>query len=507
MTQRNPTLLAQFYEIAHGKTDPDEILDIAKGIFGSLNGYEDDIIAFTENSGMPIEQGLTELKEQTTAIKKQRETERQKLQATENVKRAIEASQKYQENLNNGVSSKDAHMKTLAGEIEKAAATLESPEEKDRFGTWKEYVYDCQTYDSSKDFRPSLFNDIAFPDGTVSYIGARTGRGKTTAMINLAREVMTTDTSRKVLFITLEMSRKQLLNKLILSTAYDLAIEMNTEHLLAERETPIIDLYQIFKDIPIGDTGAKEIVQHITKALKIIENAYNKTLMIYDGRGASLSAILNTIHSYSEQGTLVLLDYIQRMPDAGNITDTYMRVKRISDAVVNTAVKTNAIIISGAQFNRMSMKDTGGDDSFTDASYRESGDLEQDAHNAVGLGWKADRQSRFIEILKTREDKGAGYKYDIEFNGAYSYMAALEDIEEEKEIEEEPLFSFHEEIVKVEPPKIPEKIAKPKKGKTPVEIPPIHPLTGLPFYKQPKLRKTDRINEFTGLPEWEEVPE
>jgi hypothetical protein len=124
----------------------------------------------------------------------------------------------------------------------------------------------------------------------------------------------------------------------------------------------------------------------------------------------------------SNAGTVVLLDYIQKMPPKnGTDTDSFRRVQAISYDVVNTAAATNAIIIAGAQFNRLGGTDGLGD-VFTDESFRECGDLEQDAHNAIGIGWQTDKQGRFYEVLKTREDSQQGNIFFINFIGAYAYM-------------------------------------------------------------------------------------
>jgi hypothetical protein len=105
----------------------------------------------------------------------------------------------------------------------------------------------------------------------------------------------------------------------------------------------------------------------------------------------------------------------------GADSDNYRRVQVISYDIVNAAAETNSIVIAGAQFNREGGTDGTGD-AFNDQSFREAGDIEQDAHNAIGIGYKTDKQSRFYEILKTREDNREGKIYDIEFCGKYSYM-------------------------------------------------------------------------------------
>jgi hypothetical protein len=109
-------------------------------------------------------------------------------------------------------------------------------------------------------------------------------------------------------------------------------------------------------------------------------------------------------------------------PKAGTDTDSFRRIQTISYDVVNAGAAANAVIIVGAQFNRTGGSDGLGD-MFDDKSFREAGDIEQDAHNAIGIGWKTDKQGRFYKVLKTREDKKQGEIYTLDFAGAYSFMA------------------------------------------------------------------------------------
>jgi hypothetical protein len=108
-------------------------------------------------------------------------------------------------------------------------------------------------------------------------------------------------------------------------------------------------------------------------------------------------------------------------PKTGSDTDSFRRIQAISNDVVNAGAATNAVIIAGSQFKRGGGTDALGD-VFTDESFREAGDIEQDAYNAIGIGWKADKQGRFYEILKTREDNRQGEIYDLDFTAVYSFM-------------------------------------------------------------------------------------
>jgi replicative DNA helicase len=363
-------------------------------------------------------------------------------------------------------------MKTLAGEIEKAASTLESPEEKDRFISFEQYYSECLTYAPWKDYRPALFNKVPFPSGTLSLIGARTSRGKTASMLNLARELITTpkntidqslkiDSARHILFITLEMSPKQLLTRLALAIAWGISLN-NPQHtkLLNRRVTltggPLSDYYICLKGEPLQGHSKEEtnivrkyfidiaIKQYIEPAMK------SGQLIIYDARGEkTLDTIMGTVKNRVVAGDIVFLDYIQRLPsskediESYSAAATYMRLKRISDMVFNTAVISGAIIIAGAQFNRASVNGGGNSnnqktkgDSFSDISFRESGDLEQDAHNAIGIGWTADKQTRFYEVIKARDSGGVGDSYELDWVGAYQYMANTDKLYIASESEE-----------------------------------------------------------------------
>jgi hypothetical protein len=425
----NEKLKAQFSRAAYGAKSPQDIsnaltdLERADGL-----KIADYIAAFCREAGIdPKAPELADYYRESTEYKAKIQADEDKKRKEAALKTLGEKSGAYQNNLTNGVPSTIPEMMKLAAAIGKEAAILGAGQgEQSRLGSFADYIRECVEYEPDRDFAPRLFDKLSFPNGTVSYIGARTGRGKTTAMVNLMREAITQERPRKTLFVSLEMSRKQILNKLILSTTYAMAAAQgqDKEHIKA-RPRPQTDLYHFLKGQNMeGERAQVETFRAYTKkAIDHVEAAYNTNLFIYDGRGAKFQDIISMIKGNADPGNLVLLDYIQRMPDVPERqNDTYMRLKWISDEIVNTAIATNSLVISGAQFNRMTGGNVGGRDKFDDASFRESGDIEQDAHNAIGIGWEADKLTRFFEVLKTREDAGAGKAFFIDFIGAYSYM-------------------------------------------------------------------------------------
>jgi hypothetical protein len=370
---------------------------------------------------------------QTAAYKAAQEAEQRRGRLGEAVSTIETITTAYRENEQKGAVPTPEQVDAETERLTKAIARLGSADEQRRVYTPENYLAECLTYDPSRDFTPALFGGLAFPNGTTSYIGARTSRGKTTSMVNLAREALTGEGTqqRKVIFITLEMSGKQILNKLLLSSAFASTADTGKKSLSSLPE-PGRQIYSAWKEAPIEapDKETASLFRNSLKtAYKTLDEAHREgRFILYDGRGASEAEIINYMKAQGEQGSVILLDYIQKMPPKDLVdSDSFRRVQAISYDVVNAAASTSAVIIAGAQFNRLGGTDNLGD-VFTDESFRECGDLEQDAHNALGIGWKTDKQGRFYEVLKTREDSQQGSVFEIDFEGAYSYMAHGEQV-------------------------------------------------------------------------------
>jgi hypothetical protein len=383
----------------------------------------------------PLHGAIQAVYTQTAEYKAAREAETRRTSLGRAVAGIEAITSTYRDNEKRGAVPTPEQVEAETERLTRAIAGLGAVGPQRRIYTPTDYLAECLTYDPSGDFRPALFGGLAFPDGTTSYIGARTSRGKTTVMVNLAREALAENLTRQrpVIFITLEMSGKQILNKLVLSTALALGIDRDggekgeIHSFLASIPNPGKEIYQVWKQEPIAGVNREgpDVFRFLVNAAyRNIKTAQKEgRFTLYDGRGASEAEIISFMKAHGEAGAVILLDYIQKMPPKnGADTDSFRRVQAISYDVVNAAAATSAVVIAGAQFNRLGGTDGLGD-VFTDESFRECGDLEQDAHNALGIGWKTDKQGRFYEILKTREDKQQGSVFDIDFDGAYSYMA------------------------------------------------------------------------------------
>lgn len=302
----------------------------------------------------------------------------------------------------------------------------------------------------SEGYRPDILEGLIFPYGTISYIGARTSRGKTTAMVSLAIDAL--KQHRRVIFVTLEEPIPKIHRKLIMCQAYLKANEHDREALLAEKHNPYsskegtpVTAYNALLDIWANNSTPNVspfnsgliFPEAITSAWEYIRKRYNdKRLSIYD---ATVHCNRNSIRDRllkANEGDIVLFDYIQRTHGAeGEETDTdIMRIRKASDMLIEVSQARKCIVIAGAQFNRSSTGTNSGketkDDTFSESSFKDCGDIEQDATIAIGIGWNKDRNghvdsdNRFYEVLKNREGGGVGKRFDLNFRGAYSYMAS-----------------------------------------------------------------------------------
>jgi hypothetical protein len=446
----NPEKLKQFYEQLRGKGNPTaQDIRNAAAATGDITEIIPVILAYAAGMGIDTAAELADLiKAQGTARQEAALKETAASLAEKSGALAAETDPEKQQELVEGIG--------------RAYSSLRMAGKKDRIGSWDEYIRECTEYDPEKDFRPALFDGLAFPPGTVSYIGARAKAGKTTAMINLSREAFFS--GRKTFFITLEMSRRQLLTKLVLCAAFaitgetpDKQRELRSRGSFDRKEqtgqTPQKDYYALLHRKPLPQYGGEDAFKAaVSKAQGIVKQAYGKTLLIYDGRGAGFQDIAGAIEHYGGPRSLVLIDYIQRMPSADeNSRDDYTRVKKISGGVLNTAVRTNAIIISGAQFNHTVTRDGQGNEIIETTSFRKSGDLEQDAHNILGIGRLAGKGNRYIKMFAGREEMIEDNAYRLDFDGAYSYMAVKEKIKAPEETPYRPRRKKKEEAPEAKP--------------------------------------------------------
>lgn len=294
--------------------------------------------------------------------------------------------------------------------------------------SWGAYIDSVINFDDSMDYKSRIF-ERRFPTGTISYIGARPGRGKTTMLVNIALDAM--NQGKPVILATSEETTKQLITRLILADTC--ARNVGNLKLVDTNFKPRTELYKYFKgaskvlegfEIPNGDFFGKSIDYIKTK----IESG---ALKIFEAYGASWEELTNFL-SNQEAGSVILIDYIQHLKSPERLTTQtrQIQVQEISHTLADLAGLNGLILICGAQFNRP--KDEKTDmkkaDTFTENSFREAGDIEQDGHILLGIGKNPATEELFYSCMKDREatpDNGKCWR--LKKNLAFSFLQGEKD--------------------------------------------------------------------------------
>ncbi len=306
--------------------------------------------------------------------------------------------------------------RAIAKEAKEEAERAKKEEEK-RYCSYEQFETAIKNYDPDKDFRPDLLCGCACPDGSISIIAARPGGGKTSAMVNIVRETLCSEkeNNRKILYVNLEMNYRQILTNLHLSCIYAFATEEERAKLSQLKKT-ILAFNSAMKgqdwaseywimdedELPqeVGEELSKTFIDYFSKAKNLIKEAMDSgRLKIYDGIGQPNEEIQKEIVK-CETGSLILLDYMQRLsaPKEFHNAQRYLQIQKASAELLKAAIEKQLIVIAGAQRKRED------DDSKPSMeSIRESGDIEQDAHNVVILAKDKDTGKDFAEVGKARE--------------------------------------------------------------------------------------------------------
>lgn len=273
---------------------------------------------------------------------------------------------------------------------------------------------------------------IQFPTQTLSYIGARTHRGKTTALISIA--VDSIFQGKKTYFITTEESENQIILRMLKAIIF---FEKTSAFKIKENET--ID--EKVKNALRTEKTKNEFERKVKESFEKLSSwMQNKLFTIIDShKHKDFQDLTNSLNAI-EKKSVVLLDYIQHIRKPNTNGPEYKTIQIASQEICDIAINNDLIIISGAQLNRNGATVTTEEDRFKadllDASlFRESGDIEQDAHIIIQIGQKIlkngkDRfgynPSRFYEILKQREHAQDLNRYHIADNSEFSIFQYIE---------------------------------------------------------------------------------
>lgn len=313
--------------------------------------------------------------------------------------------------------------------------------------------YKCKVFATSFNHNTGeLYSDgnLIFDRGTLNFIGARTSRGKTTAMVSMAIDALTN--GLPVLFATFEETDVQIYTRMVLNLAYREIIENfpnNQDNLRSHVNLTSFSPGKIFHSIirsgepeynPFRSKDETQDEKDLKLLTEILKNADKKAeeffnngqFMILKGYLADLKTYLEGL-TFIDRGSVVFSDYIQKIPTSIIPAENrYSNIKQMLRKIDEVVKKNDIISINGAQFGRIDNKTAPKmKDSFTDESFQESSDIEQVGEIEIGIGRdpkKTDDESEkdrmFFSVLKNRQGgNNPALEFDLIDGRKFSYYA------------------------------------------------------------------------------------
>ena len=277
-------------------------------------------------------------------------------------------SQKLIKQLNE-ITQREEKEKTFTEKIAEATIDLEK-----KYNNQSDYSLYTGLYDLD-DMTCGLHNQ------ELTIIGARPGVGKTTLALQLAENIAKKD--KNVLFISLEMSDNQLIQKMI-------AREGNVKSYRMRRGT-------------LEDTDWEKIANTVGKLSELKFNTNSKVRNIQ-----GLEVLARKLKN-QDKLDLLIIDYIQLLRNKEKFNCREQEVADISRRLKLLSLELDIPIIALCQLNRNASNSEPGL-----ADLRESGSLEQDADNIIFL-YKEDSESDEITLKLAKQRAGETGKIQLIF--------------------------------------------------------------------------------------------
>ncbi len=195
------------------------------------------------------------------------------------------------------------------------------------------------------------FKTTGFHNSDLIFIAARPSMGKTALALNMA-EYMAFRKNKSVMIFSLEMSKTQLMNRLLAMESKVNSMNLRTGNLKDDEWTKLIDSAGV-----IGDSR----------------------LIIDDTPGISVPEMRSKCRKYKLEHGLdaIFIDYLQMMTASGRVESRQQEVSQISRSLKSLARELEVPIIVLSQLSRS--PDQRADHRPMLADLRESGSIEQDA--------------------------------------------------------------------------------------------------------------------------------
>ena len=229
---------------------------------------------------------------------------------------------------------------------------------------------------------------IKIPQEAVTIIAGRPSHGKTTFLLNLYLNLIENDPKKTFLYFSYEEGQRRLTSKLItILGETELSPWENVDKVEAKIKDEKLDTVQGIRD---ACDKFKEYTE-ASRMLLISEPFY-------------VDELCNTVAHLADRFDVgaVLIDYIQKVKIRGKYPTRQASLQKVSEALVESAIKLKIPFILGAQFNRDVKTMT----TMNEVCLREAGDIEQDANLIIGL-WNPEKapEAEMGEVKETYIDK------------------------------------------------------------------------------------------------------
>ena len=232
-------------------------------------------------------------------------------------------------------------------------------------------------------------------------IGARPSVGKTAYAVNLARQIVSEDPEVQVDFFTLEMNKREMLNRFISAVA-----NVDSQKLKNPSDLDLLFSEQV-------TTGINWVRNHKIRI-------YDRVLTL----GGILSVIKKNAAKAKPDKYVAIIDYIGLVKVNGR-QDRWLQVGKITRELKIIANEYNIPVIALAQLNRGVESRRNKEPLLSDL--RESGSIEQDS-NVVAFLYRPDDDNRELVKLSIRKNR-EGSLGDISyyFDGKYMYFKETDE--------------------------------------------------------------------------------
>jgi Mrp family chromosome partitioning ATPase len=202
----NQKAFADIVKAYHDATgDPGKRLETAiTAALGTTEGYGEEIAALCETEDiMPPESLLALVREYSVKAKQKADALKFAEEVNASVEKATRILTEIKENIYAGAVPDAPQMVKAFKDAQKHLSAILKPRK-----TGELTPENLHDFGTSEGFPIAFWNNLHIPTPGATIIGAKTGQGKTSALVNIARELL--NQGRRVCFISYEMNAQEI---------------------------------------------------------------------------------------------------------------------------------------------------------------------------------------------------------------------------------------------------------------------------------------------------------